>query len=1010
MNVTLEGLQLQKSAESTRTTTYQVAGESRGQENRGYTLDISGTVMDNAAYAGHGKTAEELVYDAQVTELTMQSEYVTVMSNSVSGQDLEKLREEGYRPCDMEAGEMVNTVESIKATLAEAGVVIEGYNDDLDMETLEQYTGSKSRALELRKQFRENDIPVTEENAQEAMRAYETATQIPKPGDGTTKYLVENGMKPTIENLYLASYSGIGDGTRQSYGYYDQNGLGYYAKKAESYDWEALREQMQSVIEQAGLPVDETSFEQAKFLIEKGIALTPDTLGRMADIAQVSYPFEEAELMRSIAIALADGKKAVKADLSAEESMLQQAVRIKQETDNVSEQALERVVADGKPLTIRNLWEQEWALRQENMPEQTDVAMHAQIAESQTQVAGTGMPQPDALVTAKRQLEEIRLAMTVQANYGLIKKGYAIDTTELSQLVDALKAEEAKQNMVKFQTEDPVLAKSCAGIYEDTRAIVKEFPQYPLAIVGRVQQLSEAPAEAEALRVQYAAAGERYETFMTKPRADFGDSIKKAFRNVDDILADMNMEQNEANRRAVRILGYNRMEVTKENMARIKDADLLLQRVVQKLTPEATLQMIRENQNPLTMSLEELEAYLTEQGREEAVQQEKFSEFLYRMERTGEMTEAEQESFLGIYRLFRQVEKSDGAVIGNLVGQQAELSVSGLLSALRTRKKSGMDVKVSDEEGGVAEVRSKGTAIDKQIGAAFRTYEDRLVSDIFERMDPLVLREMHKEGAFGPDVSPEQFRQLQMETAAKDEVARENEQLQKEYSREQVQEIHKAADINDSTIQSLLDGREPVTVHHLLAAKELFDRKNSVFRRLEEQLEQEMRSLPEAFTDKEQVGKAYEELIVKGEQVLEELEERQDVDYETVRDIHRMARQLKLVGAFAREEHYTVPVYLEEELTTIHLTLKHEESEKGRVSVEMDTQKGQIRAEFAVLHGKVLGNVECSEEVAKEWMDDVTGRIQEYVNNSMGEGTEAPASSELYGLAKAFIKAVQKQQ
>ncbi len=1010
MNVTLEGLQLQKSAESTRTTAYQVAGESRGQENRGYTLDISGTVMDNAAYAGHGKTAEELVYDAQVTELTMQSEYVTVMSNSVSGQDIEKLREEGYRPCDMEAGEMVNTVESIKATLAEAGVVIEGYNDDLDVETLEQYTGSKSRALELRKQFKENDIPVTEENAQEAMRAYETATQIPKPGDGTTKYLVENGMKPTIENLYLASYSGIGDGTRQSYGYYDQNGLGYYAKKADSYDWEALREQMQGVIEQAGLPVDENSFEQAKFLVEKGIALTPDTLGRMADIVKVSYPFEEAELMKSIAIALADGKKAVKADLSAEESMLQQAVRIKQETDHVSEQALKRVVEVGKPLTIRNLWEQEWTLRQENLPEQTDVSNS--VAKTQVQDNAADAIESDAFITAKRQMEEIRLAMTVQANYGLIKKGYLIDTTELSQLVEALKAEEAKQDMVRFQTEDSVLAKERASIYEETRAIVKDFPQYPLAIVGRVQQLSEAPIEAESLRAQYAAAGEQYETFMTKPRADLGDSIRKAFRNVDDILADMNMEQNDANRRAVRILGYNRMEVTNENMARIKDADLLLQRVVQKLTPQATLQMIRENKNPLTMSLEEVEAYLTEQDREDAAQQEKFSEFLYRMERSGEMTEAEQESFLGIYRLFRQIEKSDGAVIGNLVGQQAELSVSGLLSALRTRKKSGLDIRISDEEGAVAEVHSKGTAIDKQIGAAFRTYEDRLMSDIFDRMDPLVLRQMNKEGAFGPDVSPEQFRQLQMETAVRDELAKENEELQKEYSREQVQEIHKAADINDSTIQSLLDGREPVTMHHMLAAKELFDRKNSVFRKLEEQLEEEMRKIPEALSDKEQAGKAYEELIMKGKQVLEEMEEQQDVDYEAVRDIHQMARQLQLAGAFAREEHYTVPVYLEEELTTIHLTLKHEESQKGRVSVEMDTQKGQIHAEFAVLHGKVVGNVECSEEAAKEWMDDVTDRVQKYVDsaNVMGESGETPASSELYGLAKAFIIAVQKQQ
>ena len=72
---------------------------------------------------------------------------------------------------------------------------------------------------------------------------------------------------------------------------------------------------------------------------------------------------------------------------------------------------------------------------------------------------------------------------------------------------------------------------------------------------------------------------------MTQPRSELGDSIQKAFRNVDDILQDMDLETTDANRRAVRILGYNRMAVTPENMAKVKDADLMLQRITEKLTP-----------------------------------------------------------------------------------------------------------------------------------------------------------------------------------------------------------------------------------------------------------------------------------------------------------------------------------------------------------------------------------------------------------------------------------------
>ena len=81
---------------------------------------------------------------------------------------------------------------------------------------------------------------------------------------------------------------------------------------------------------------------------------------------------------------------------------MQQAVRIRRETEKVSDQALERVVENKKPLTIRSLWKQEQLLQEA----------------SQTQPQGSTR-ETDAFLSARRQLEEVRLAMTVQANYGL---------------------------------------------------------------------------------------------------------------------------------------------------------------------------------------------------------------------------------------------------------------------------------------------------------------------------------------------------------------------------------------------------------------------------------------------------------------------------------------------------------------------------------------------------------------------------------------------------------------
>ena len=126
---------------------------------------------------------------------------------------------------------------------------------------------------------------------------------------------------------------------------------------------------------------------------------------------------------------------------------------------------------------------------------------------------------------------------------------------------------------------------------------------------------------------------------------------------MDDILKDMDLEISDVNRRAVRILGYNRMEISEENIGAVKSADSSIQRVLGKMTPAAVIQMIREGKNPLSMDMQELETYLDNRERSPQEDMEKYSEYLYKLERNHSVTEQERDAYIGIYRLFRQLEK-----------------------------------------------------------------------------------------------------------------------------------------------------------------------------------------------------------------------------------------------------------------------------------------------------------------------------------------------------------------
>ena len=115
------------------TTAYRTSTRNAERAGRSsFALDISGTVTDNSAYAGHGRTAEEVMQKAGIEDITARRNYMAVMSNSVSDEDFAKLQEEGFHPGSTEIDTVVTIVDKIKAALLKGGTQVVGYTDTID--------------------------------------------------------------------------------------------------------------------------------------------------------------------------------------------------------------------------------------------------------------------------------------------------------------------------------------------------------------------------------------------------------------------------------------------------------------------------------------------------------------------------------------------------------------------------------------------------------------------------------------------------------------------------------------------------------------------------------------------------------------------------------------------------------------------------------------------------------------------------------------------------------------
>lgn len=724
-----------------------------------------------------------------------------------------------------------------------------------------------------------------------------------------------------------------------------------------------LQEQMDKVIADAGLTVNDENRQKAQWLVSADLALTTDTLQQLVELDGISYPVTEDTFAQAAAAAIAEGKSPMYANLGRQDTIYEKADKMLQDW-----------FSDAK-----------WNATAENL-------------------------------AARKQLEEIRLRMTAEVNVKLLQSDFSIDTAPMEQLIAALRKAEAEVAGKYFPGESQAVTKY--ETYTQAVQVASELPGLPAGVLGpysleqnaATETVSDFHKEGAAMQKAYEEAGERYETLMTAPRSDLGDSIRKAFSNVDDILTDMSLEKTSENQRAVRILAYNSMEITPENIEKVKEADRQVSAVVDRLTPKNVLQMIRDGVNPLEKTFNELESYFSQNPESYEKEAEHYSRFLYQLERKKDVTEEERKAYIGIYRMVHQIEREDGAAVGAVVNTGAELQFSTLLTAARSRRASHMDWKVSEDTGLTQEIHLSENNISEQIRMG---------------MAKEVLTEVSDDG-----------------------------ESRAAYDREGLQQMREAGNTAPEAAELLQRGEVPVSASNLLAAQALMDDPAEMFgnlRRYREKYRQE-KEVSQTVTDTGEVpvgtetselweqldqqnfAEDYRSMLQNTAEDVETMSLEQADEHLDVKQLQLVHKQLRLAESLQAKQEYFLPMYLGEQLAGVHLTLQQRAGAVGAVEIRVNAGDMELEAHLQVkgdiIDGYLVGNT--PEEVTKleKTSDIFLERIQtdtsadwkaeklpivssrDMTRMVAGETKNADTiesridTEQLYRLAKGFLQAV----
>ena len=893
------------------------------------------TKSEPSTYSVEGlKSFDEIKAKASMKNVSLDNNAFAVMATSMSADDVAKMADEGFSPSEMTDSETVTVLDKIKATLVKSGVNIDGFTDDLSKEEIEQIAGSSAYASAIEAALKEAALPATLENVTEISEALNVSGELTIPSDDAKKYMINNCPEPTVNNFYIANHSSSADTSANRASYY-MDETGYVGKNPTDADIESLSPQIEKIISDAGLSVNEQTINEAKWLINKDIPLTKENLINLENLESVSFPLDTENVALSAASALAEGKNAKDGLLSDPESIHIKAAKF-----------VESLNFD-------------------------DVAK-------------------------RRILEETRLILTLEASVSLLKKGINLDTKDLEKLVDDLKQAEKESYAPFLMDNDEVDIKKYddeltlkLDVFKQTVIAIEHVKTAPLSVVGDVAFSEKTPTLNEVAELsnkaksEFSKAERSYETMMTMPRYDMGDSIKKAFRNVDDILEDLEIEATRLNEKAVRILGYSGMEITEANIEKAVKAEVAVENVITHMTPARTLKMIRDGFNPLDTDIYELSNELLSE--DEDTGNTKYTEFLYKLEKSSEITESEKTAFIGLYRLFRKIEKSDGKLVGDVIKADEKLTLLNIISASRSDRQVGTDIKIDDSFGALEKLITHGESITDQILQGFRTKE-----------------------------------------------------LNVQYAKEEADEIRNIITKEEAIVRALENADSPKSPINMAAANMLLNSRGTIFKGLLKGLDEEEKDvfdkeiseLADSFDDEDNVKNAINSFTEKTQEIIKNKAQIAD-KYIDVKSLKLLNKQLSIINKMADSRTYEVPVIINGSYTSINLKIVNDTENAGKVKAYFETEEtGRVSAEFDLRDGKVSGIITTEnsffEGVIKEREDSFKEEFKGagveissmyYVNKRgisvKGNYTDendvsTPATKQLYSVAKAIIKAVQK--
>lgn len=608
-------------------------------------------------------------------------------------------------------------------------------------------------------------------------------------------------------------------------------------------------------------------------------------------------------------------------------------------------------------------------------------------------------------IRAHRQLEEIRLKMTLEASTKLMRKGIDVDTTRLSEVVEELRALERESIRESLRYAEVEVSEENIKIVQATNQAVYELSKAPAILLGQTlttmdtETLTSLSEKQSVLRSRLQHANQTYESMLTRPDKEYKDSIQKAFSNMDGLLEELQIEPTEENKRAIRILSYNEMELTSQNIDDIKAYDEKVRNVIENLRPHITVELIRQKINPLSESIPSLSEKTTRIMRDMGPQpEETYAKFLHRLEQHNEISEDEREAYVGVYRLLYQIDKSDGKALGRVVKANQELTLRNMLTAIRSERANQMNYVVDDDNGKASIGEKSNRDIEEQINQVFDqedlTEQKQTIQKLYAQLE--VMPELHeklKEDMVHSGSTKENVWDGLKDLSLDELLAKLTQEGEPEkhmlYTSEKAKLQEVLSNCEDA-VSFLHRLKEPSTPENIMLVNQMFGYVESEIEKTKKSKEEnisvvlkKMNRLSDTFSSKQELLDGYEDVEETVTSLLDEAVKKEQKKAEQIELLTGLKSQISFAKRLASKESYYLPYVTEDGITNVNVTILRNTGDQGTLQMMVSSEQiGKVRVNVRMHKETAVALIESDNRAVLEQLKPVKKHMEQVLKEN----------------------------